>query len=164
MNYKEKLIAEIQREGLSTQKLLKVVPSDQFNWRPHEKSMNLLQLAQHIAQISHYPQIIADSEFLDFANDTRKIPDINTAEDLVAFSKEGTEKSVVALSNLSEMDLEKKWVMKRGDVIIIENTKDFVIRHVGLNHLYHHRGQLGVYLRLLNVPVPGMYGRSADEK
>ncbi|MBW7868739.1 MAG: DinB family protein [Brumimicrobium sp.] len=164
MNYKEKLIAEIQREGLSTQKLLKAVPSDQFNWRPHEKSMNLLQLAQHIAQISHYPQIIATSEFLDFANDTRKIPNINTVEDLVAFSKEGTEKSVVALSNLSETDLEKKWVMKRGDIIIIENTKDFVIRHVGLNHLYHHRGQLGVYLRLLNVPVPGMYGRSADEK
>ncbi|HET8573257.1 MAG TPA: DinB family protein [Edaphocola sp.] len=157
------LIAEIGHEASNTEKMLARVPADKFDWRPHEKSMTLKHLAAHVADLAGWPAFIVKTQFLDFANNNLERPVVESTEDLLALLKKGTEESVEALKNVTEEDLEGNWILRNGEHIIIDMPKAAVIRNMALNHIYHHRAQLGVYLRLLDVPVPGMYGPSADD-
>src|SRR5690606_29497952 len=100
---------------------------------------------------------------LDFGNNTLKRPEINNTEDLLNVHEQGIRDSVAALKAARDEDLNENWVLRNGEHIILDMPKSAVIRSMAMNHIYHHRAQLGVYLRLLDVPVPGMYGPSADD-
>lgn len=162
MSLKDKLIHEIEVESVATKKALERVPKDKFDWKPHEKSMSLKSLATHLAQLSHFPGVMATTESLDLAQN--KAPEISDANDLVKVFEEGTKNSIEALKKVSDEDLKKDWKLCFGDQVLMQMPKEDIIRKMGMNHVYHHRAQLGVYLRLLDVPVPGTYGPSADDK
>jgi len=163
MNLSELLIAEIERESPNTRAIFDRIPEDQLDWKPHEKSMTLGQLAAHIAQLAGFPALIMKTDYLDFAEGGATMPVIKTTQDLVDLLDKEYQDSLKALRTSSEEDLGASWIMRHGDYVIFDNTKEFAIRHIGLNHLNHHRGQLSVYLRLLDIPIPGMYGPSADD-
>ncbi len=164
MNRREALITEIEQEAAKTQKILERIPTDKFDWKPHEKSMSLKQLASHIASLTGIVSSAANQEYLDLAENRGNQGEIATAEDIVNRFNAGTEQSLKALKSIEDNKLDEEWTMRAGDHVIMQAPRSVAIRTMGLSHLYHHRGQLGVYLRLLNVPVPGMYGPSADDK
>lgn len=162
MTLSDMLSKEVEQEFANTRKILERVPADKFDWSPHQKSMSLKQLASHIAGLASFGGLMLTTDELDFAQAKR--PEINTVEDLLKLHDEGTKKTTAALKAAKDSDYEKEWVMRHGEHLIMKMpVKDF-IRKMGMNHIYHHRAQLGVYLRLLDVPIPGMYGPSADDK
>lgn len=163
MSLTQALIAEIKNESASTQKLLERIPADQLTWKPHEKSMDMKKLATHIAVLAGWPGVIAQTNELDLASAPQPGA-VNSAEDLVKILDEGVQKSIEALENIQDEDLNQAWSLKHGDHVIFNMPKAATIRSFALNHLIHHRAQLGVYLRMLNVPIPGMYGPSADDQ
>ena len=156
--------AELKRESVSTRKLLERVPQEKFDWQPHDKSMKLLRLAAHIAEIPGlFATGVAQAEELDFTKSNYKQPAITTTQELLTFFDETLQKALSALPAMPEEDMEKTWTMRNGETVIMALPKKAVIRTLCLNHIYHHRGQLSVYLRLLDVAVPSVYGPTADE-
>lgn len=153
---------EFERESVSMQKILERIPTEKFDWKPHEKSMTLKQLAVHLAEINGLISLVINKEELDFSTITTK-PEITSTEELVEFYKKLKQKSLSALKNTTDEELGKIWVMRNADHIIMKMPKKDMIRVMAMSHAYHHRGQLSVYLRLLNIPVPSIYGPSADE-
>jgi uncharacterized damage-inducible protein DinB len=162
MSKKEDFLAEFKRESASTRKMLSRVPMDKLAWRPHEKSNSLEQLAKHIANLPNmlYSAIATDERNLA---GIAPLPPIESTEQLLAFFDANYEKAVAAFDGLSDDMMGRKWELKAGDRVFISTTKEDAMRYMYFNHTYHHRGQLSVYLRLLDVPVPGMYGPTADE-
>lgn len=160
---KEGMMREIQHEGSQTKRILERIPIDNFNWKPHEKSKEIGPLAIHVAQIPAWTsRILAAPEF-DIATMQREVPEIKTADDLVKISESNIQKAVEDLLKASDEDLMAMWTLRRGDQIVFSLPRAAAIRSMSMNHLIHHRGQLTVYLRLLNISVPGIYGPSADE-
>ncbi|CAN5693534.1 hypothetical protein BH10BAC2_BH10BAC2_04580 [soil metagenome] len=157
------LIAELTSESISTRKLLERVPFDNPSWVPHERSMTLSKLAYHIADIPVWIlRILAADEF-DFANN----PPMKIAENnhtLIQHFEAKLNGALESLQQASDADFDKIWVVKRNGTVMMQFPKKVAIRGWAFNHLIHHRGQLSVYLRLLNVSIPGMYGPSADEQ
>ncbi len=164
MKHSQVLLAEVKQEAIATRKLLELVPFDKANFKPHEKSMALLNLAKHVAEISGwYKECILDDE-LDFAKDMGAPKTVNSTADLVALHDAHILQAEKILNEVNEDEFEKLWTMRAGEVIYFTLPKAQVVRTWCMNHLYHHRAQLGVYLRLLNVPLPGSYGPTADEQ
>ncbi|MDR3272637.1 MAG: DinB family protein [Flavobacteriaceae bacterium] len=162
MTLKELLINEIQQESVSIRKMLSRVPTDKFGWKPHEKSMPLGHLASHIATLFGWAEMVVTSDELDLKNFTPC--EAKNGEELLQLFENIKEKSVKALQQADENALQNsEWTLRMGEHIIFKLTKYSIIRTMCFNHLYHHRGQLSVYLRLLDIPVPGTYGPSADE-
>lgn len=159
------LLAELQREAQNTRKMLERTPEDQFKWQPHAKSMSLISLASHIAEIPglFVTQTLKSNE-MNFATSKYKRPVFDTSVELLQFYDETLQNAVATLQEASDEDLALTWTMRNGEHIILSLPKRAVIRSLCLNHVVHHRGQLSVYLRLLDVPVPGMYGPSADDR
>jgi uncharacterized damage-inducible protein DinB len=163
MTIAESLLAEFVAEASTTRKFLQRIPDDQLSWRPHEKSMTAGQLALHIA--------IVPSQVLQLAlPDEATAPDFSrgnpqpasTAEILAALDQSiGQVKAV--LPTLTDQQMQSIWRMKQGDRGLLAMPRAAFLRSVMLNHWYHHRGQLGVYLRLLGAKVPSSYGPSGDE-
>jgi len=156
--------AELQHEAINTRKVLERIPMDKLSWKPHEKSMSLGSLAKHVAEL---PMLIAlgmnQDEWEVSAQPASPMPSSN-AELLALFDKHLHE----ALESLKKEEtaelLGKSWSMRHKETIFFTIPRFAVIRNMGLNHLIHHRGQLTVYLRLLNVPLPAIYGPTADER
>lgn len=163
MSLIDAFVAEIEQEANNTRKILALVPVDKFDWKPHEKSMPMKNLAAHIAGLTAWPALIAQTDHFDFAERGLSQPEIRSAEDLVRELEKNTQKSVDALRAVKEDDLKENWVLRSGDHVIYDLPKVAVMRSMAMNHVYHHRAQLGVYLRLLGIAIPGMYGPSADE-
>lgn len=157
------LVKEVEQESASTIKMLERVPADKFDWKPHEKSMTLKQLATHVAELPITIKIAATTDYLDFAEKSFSKPEINSAQDLVNLYQQSTAAAISALKALKDEDLNLNWIMRSGEQVFFNAPKSVAVRTVALNHFYHHRGQLSVYLRLLNIPLPGVYGPSADE-
>jgi uncharacterized damage-inducible protein DinB len=158
------LIAELKHESTNTRKILERLPEEQFTFQPHEKSMSLLELASHIAEIpGMFVAQAITKEKLDFAASAYSPPVIDSSTALLAFFEDNVNRAVAALEGTTEEALNKIWTMCQGETIFVSLPRKVIIRNLGLNHLIHHRGQLSVYLRLVGVPVPGMYGPSADE-
>jgi len=162
MSIASKFLAELQQESANTKAILAVVPFDKADFKPHEKSMSLKSLATHIAEISGWWKECLLQDELDFSKDMGSRKEYNSTEDIVAWHDELVAKATVILNNAKDEDFAKPWTMRNGETIYFTQPKESVVRTWCLNHLYHHRGQLTVYLRLLNVPVPGMYGPTAD--
>ncbi|HSF44381.1 MAG TPA: DinB family protein [Chitinophagaceae bacterium] len=163
MNLTELLLNEMAAEYPNTRKILERVPDDKFDWKPHAKSMSMKQLAVHLAELPSWHAIVLQTSELDFGAFEYKPTEVNNTADLLALFDRQLEKGRAALSAASEDQLlNDTWTMRHGDHIISKTSKYEMIRHAfGQNA--HHRAQLGVYLRLLNIPIPGVYGPSADE-
>ncbi|GMV53834.1 MAG: DinB family protein [Chlorobi bacterium] len=165
MSVIETLISEIEYEAVGTVKILEGIPEDKFDWKPHAKSMSVYGLARHIARLAAWPGVIASTDSLDLAAGGSASQEDRTKADIISEFNKGTEKSIVSLkSSTAEQLANSSWTLRSGDHVIFTLPKLSVIRSMGMNHVYHHRAQLGVYLRLLDVPVPGLYGPSADER
>ncbi len=159
----EALAAELQQEAKTTRRLLERVPEGSFGWKPHEKSMTLGQLAGHVAQL---PTLIipalTDDEF-DFAVAGWKPFSPQSTAELVEQFDANISATAEALNSQPDESMGQTWKLKSGDHVLFEMPRAMVVRFVGLNHVVHHRGQLSVYLRLLDVPLPSIYGPTADE-
>lgn len=158
------LLHELQHEAEKTRKYLQIVPQDKFNWKPHPKSRTLLELAIHIAEIPGWLHYTLEAEELDFATLDYAPPEVTTGELLLKLYDEKMLLGGKALHNTSDEVLLGKWRLRNADYIILDMQRLAVIRDMVLNYIAHHRGQLSVYLRLLNVSLPGIYGPSADEQ
>ncbi|WAC41425.1 DinB family protein [Pedobacter sp. SL55] len=153
---------ELNQEAVTTRKFLALVPFDKPDYAPHEKSMKLIALATHIADLASWPKLGVETDELDFATAPYNPAQVHDNEQLIALFDKGIAESLTSLAEVEEAFLEKPWVLRTGNQIHIATTKYGLIR-VSLNQITHHRAQLGVYLRLLNIPIPGSYGPSADE-
>ena len=164
MSFGKAFVNELMVESNSTRKILEKVPANKMDWKPHDKSMTLGRVATHIAEIPSWVTLIATTDELDFLKRDYKPYTAKDSNELVSLHTANVEEAMKALENMSDEDLAKSWKMRRGDTVISDMPKAEAIRRMGLNHAVHHRGQLSVFLRLLDVPVPGMYGPSADER
>ncbi|MBS1916994.1 MAG: DinB family protein, partial [Bacteroidetes bacterium] len=161
MSIKTSFIGELKSESANTKKILEKVPLEKAGWKPHEKSMSIGRLATHIAETSHWIFRILEADEFDFAANAFTPRVAKSTEELMEIFNTNISKSIAALENASDDDLEKNWTLKRGEHIVFSIPKKVAIRGWGFNHTVHHRGQLSVYLRLLDIAVPGMYGPSA---
>ncbi len=161
-NRMESFIFEIQQESANTRNLLAVVPFDKLDFKPHKKSMSLKSLSTHVAEISGWWKECVVNDELDFSKMDYKPKEFKNVEELLAYFDDLVAKAIEILKNVSEDDLMKPWTMRNGEQIYFTAPKVGVVRTWCLNHLYHHRGQLTVYLRLLDVPLPSTYGPTAD--
>jgi uncharacterized damage-inducible protein DinB len=161
MNAAAGFIAELEQEAMTTRRVLERVPNDQMAWKPHEKSMSLGQLALHVATIpGNVAEIAAVSPFQvpPFTQ-----PAAATTSELLPALDASIAKARTILGGMDNAALAATWRLMHGDREIMALPRAAVLRTIMLNHWYHHRGQLSVYLRALNVPLPSIYGPSADE-
>jgi uncharacterized damage-inducible protein DinB len=163
MSMCERLAAEMRHEARTTRRLLERVPEASFGWKPHEKSMSLGRLAAHVAEL---PELIIPAltrDEFDFASgDFKPFEPTSTAGLLEKFDR-NIEAAAGLLEKQPDERMGEKWRLRNGEQVLFEMPRVGVVRFVGLNHVIHHRGQLSVYLRLLDVPLPSIYGPSADE-
>ena len=162
MSLIQALLKEMNQEAETTRKMLSRVPDDKFDWQPHEKSMTIRHLATHIAELSSWVSMTLTTSELDFAQNPYSLPAINNTKDLLAYFERNLEDGRSQLEKATEKDLEPTWTLRNGEDIYSVSSKGEVIR-MSYCQIVHHRAQLGVFLRLLNVPIPGSYGPSADE-
>ena len=163
MAIKDALLPEFDHETGATRRLIERIPDGDLAWRPHEKSMTLGRLANHLAQLTALVDRVVEAEELDLQRTGYTPPTFtSTAERLAAFEA-GAARMRAQLEGLAWETALKPWRMTFGERVLIDAPRAEVIRRMGLSHMAHHRAQLGVYLRLLDVPVPGVYGPSADE-
>jgi uncharacterized damage-inducible protein DinB len=157
------ILQELSQEAATTRRVLERVPADKLTWKPHAKSMSLGQLALHVAQSpGHIAQWAVEDTFA-ITGPMDGAPQPATAGEIVAAHDEGVKQATSALAAIGDAGLGRTWQMTAGGKTVMSMPKGSLIRTLTLNHLYHHRGQLSVYLRLLDVPVPSIYGPSADE-
>lgn len=160
----QSLIPEFKNEAASTRKMLEKVPTDKFDWKPHGRSMSLGALAAHVANIPGWIPLIMTNDDYDIATRGYKEDKSKSTEDLVENFRAKYEAAFNNLESASDETLLGTWTFRSGNHVIFSMPRIAAIRTLAMNHLIHHRGQLSVYLRLLDVPVPGMYGPSADEQ
>jgi uncharacterized damage-inducible protein DinB len=158
----ESFLKELEHESIGTRKMLALVPADRTDWKPHEKSMKMKDLAIHLADLPTWITLALTSDELDFVKSPYNPKDCNGGEELVAYFDKNVEEAKQYLLKAKESILEETWTLKNGDIIYMQQSKLDTIRH-SYCQIVHHRAQLGVYLRLLNIPIPGVYGPSADE-
>ena len=163
MTFLEALRVEFDEEVKKTRKILERVPERSLAWKPHEKSMTLGRLSGHLAELAGRPAAIVPDIFVRPAG---YVPfSAATCSELMQRFEESAAEGRQALHRFTEEDMAKPWTLKFGDKVMIpEMPKWMALRAVVMNHMIHHRGQLGVFLRLLDVPIPGMFGPSADEQ
>ena len=159
----DSLIREFEHEAQTTRKHLERLPEDKLEWRPHEKSFTTGALASHITEMLGWADAILNQDGLDFDPATYKPYLATSLADLIKTFDDNVAKGKQALAGASDEILEQPWSIKIMGKVWLEKRKADVFRDIALSHIIHHRGQLSVYLRLLNVPVPGSYGPSADE-
>jgi len=164
MAIKDAFIAEMKYEAALTKKILERVPMDKKDWKPHEKSMSLGRLATHVAETIRWASIIVKMDVFDFRKDYAFQPSVaSSSEELQQLFQTYLDQSIADLSGLTDEGFDNIWTVKNGEQVMFNTPKKIAVRGWAFSHLIHHRGQLSVYLRLLDVPVPGMYGPSADE-
>jgi uncharacterized damage-inducible protein DinB len=157
------LAAELQHEAKATRRLLERVPEGSFGWKPHEKSMSLGRLAGHVAELPELVLPALTQPELDFAAGEFKPFEPQTTAGLLEKFDRNISAAVEALQRQPDDRMGEPWKLRSGGRVLFEMPRAMVVRFVGLNHVVHHRGQLSVYLRLLDVPLPSIYGPSADE-
>ncbi len=162
MPIRDALIPEYEMELKNTRKMLERVPMEKADWKPHEKSMSLGRLAIHVAEIPNWMTVTLTTDELDFAKGYTKTK-ADTKEELLKVFDDYAAIAMEDLKKATDETFLGNWTMRNGDHIYFTMPKVVVARSFAMNHLYHHRAQLSVYLRLLDIPVPGMYGPTADE-
>lgn len=153
---------ELENEAVTTRKMLSAVPADKGDWAPHKKSMIMKRLAVHIAELPTWISMTMDTSELDFSANPYQPVEFATTAELVSYFEKCLEEGKQALEKANEANLEDMWTLRDGETIYSTSPKWSVIR-MSLSQIIHHRAQLGVYLRLLDIPIPGSYGPSADD-
>ena len=164
MAVKVAFIAELKHESSLTKKMLERVPLEKAGWKPHEKSMTLGRLATHIAENFRWISDIKNIDDFDFAANPFKSYTAASQEELINIFQTNLDSAINDLSQMEDEDFNKTWTVRAGEKIMYNTPKKVAIRGWAFSHHIHHRGQLSVYLRLLDIAVPGMYGPSADER
>lgn len=163
MTISEVLLLDFDTEIANTRRTLERIPEKDPQWKPADKSMPIGRLALHTARLPEFCTRIVTTEVMNFA--TEKFPDIvfeSTPHLLTELDRAAAE-AKAHLAAASDEHLKKHWKFAFGEKVLIDAPRMVLVRTMFLNHVVHHRAQLGVYLRLLNIPVPGIYGPSADE-
>lgn len=163
MTISEALLIEFNQEIAKTRKTLERVPVDKPDFAPHPKSMPLKNLAPHVAQLAGFGLTVLTTPQFDFAAGSYKPLPLESAAQLVKVLDEGAAKVRQALSNTPDDAWKENWKLSLQGQALFDGPRFLAYREMFLNHLVHHRAQLGVYLRLSGVPVPAIYGPSADE-
>lgn len=163
MSINNSFLVELKNELNSTKKIIACVPTDKWDWKPHEKSMSLGDLSKHIVELIGWTEFITKSDAFDFHVDYRPL-EAKTTDDLLKIIDDYEALVSKAIETMTDEQWMESWTLKSGEAIIAEMPKVGANRFIVNNHSYHHRGQLSVYLRLLDIPIPGMYGPSADDK
>jgi uncharacterized damage-inducible protein DinB len=165
MSIAQALLPEYDHESAVTRTLLERVPEDRVDWRPHPKSMSLGQLAAHLAAIPGWAVLALREPEFDLAPPGAP-PHVRPAwESLAATLRTFDDKTTrgrAALAAATDLELQQPWTLKKGGEVLFIMPRGHVLRTMVLSHGIHHRAQLGVYLRMLDVPVPAMYGPTAD--
>jgi uncharacterized damage-inducible protein DinB len=159
-------LEQLEREATASRKAVERVPEGQNTWKPHERSMELGMLAALTATMPAWPALMIERDELDLNDPSSanfRTKPMNTRAELLQALDEGLAKSRAALEATTEAHLHTPWQLKMGDQIMTEGPRYTMIADGALSHLAHHRGQLTVYLRLLEAKVPAIYGPSADE-
>ncbi|UWX61925.1 DinB family protein [Chryseobacterium oranimense] len=162
---KQALLGEFLYEAESTRKLLKAIPDNALNWKPSEKNWTTGQLASHIAEVYNWYEATFNQDVFDMGTYQYDKGDISKAENIVAKFEENVAKAHKVLENSNEGNYFNEWKMEMaGNPLFPPMPKIQVIRSFLYNHLYHHRGELIVYLRATGNTVPGLYGPTADDQ
>jgi uncharacterized damage-inducible protein DinB len=156
-------LKELETEAITTRKMLSRVPADKFDWQPHPKSMKLGTLAIHIAELPTWVTMTFATDELDFATTPYNPPKLTGTQELLDYFEQCLADGRTQLVESNAPLLGKTWTLRTGDMIHVAAPKTDMIR-MSLSQIIHHRAQLGVYLRLLDIPIPGSYGPSADEQ
>jgi uncharacterized damage-inducible protein DinB len=157
------VVAEFLQEAKTTERVLQRVPSDKLAWKPHPKSLSLGQLALHIAVVpGNIVGMLSKDEHEIEANAFR-FQDPKNTDEICSTLQKSTKEAGAFLSGLSDQQAMAPWTLKAGGKTLFTQPRMGVIRMIMMSHIYHHRGQLAVYLRMLDVPVPSIYGPSADD-
>ncbi|HEY3741005.1 MAG TPA: DinB family protein [Bryobacteraceae bacterium] len=167
MSISQALLPEFDQEVATTRKVLDRLPDDKYGWKPHEKSMAAGRLASHIAEMGGWGSMTMTTEFYDFApGGVNAIPPANyaTKAELLENYDKAMGETRAALAAASDGDFMSMWSLQNNGKVMMTMPRVAVIRGFVMNHIVHHRGQLSVYLRLLDIPVPSIYGPSADER
>jgi uncharacterized damage-inducible protein DinB len=157
------MLSEFREEAVITKRILERIPADKLSWKPHAKSMSLGQLANHIATVPGRLARITQQDGFDVSQGSFDPPAPKNVQEIHAAFEQSVRDAEECLSGMTEQKAQGKWRLMFKDKEIFTKPRISVVRSIMLNHWYHHRGQLSVYLRLLDVPVPVIYGRSADE-
>lgn len=160
-------LPEFDQEMAITRRVLERVPADKLDWKPHTKSMSLGQLASHVAQLPDWVSNIFTADEFDFRppdGPAFKGADCKSSQELLDLFDRSVATARKGIAGAREESLDTQWTLKAGPHTIFSGPRWSVYRGFGMNHMVHHRAQLSVYLRLLEVPVPGIYGPTADEQ
>ncbi|MGH9662502.1 MAG: DinB family protein [Bryobacteraceae bacterium] len=158
----EPILGELEQESAATMRLLERVPEGQLSWRPHAKSMSLGQLALHVAQV---PGLLTQMAQLDGIEAPQfQQAEATSRQQLIDAYQTGLSAARSGLSKMTDAQLMQPWHVRKGAQVLMSMPRIGLLRALMLNHLYHHRGQLTVYLRMLDVPLPSVYGPTADER
>jgi uncharacterized damage-inducible protein DinB len=158
----EMFAKELDQEAQTTRKMLALVPNDQYDWQPHAKSMSMIRLATHVAELPSWVKMTLTTDELDFNQNPYQPEKIANTDELLAYFERSYAEGRSHLAEAREEQLAQPWTLRAGDQVYSTSSKEEVIR-MALSQIIHHRAQLGVYLRLLDIPIPGSYGPSADE-
>ncbi len=167
MSLAQGLVAEFKHEMSLTRKTLERVPESKFSWQPHPKSMSMARLAGHLAEIPHWGSMAINVDRFDLQPPGSPpyqpfVP--KTRQEVLELFEKNTGEAAKAIGAASDEDLQKPWTLLFAEKEIFTQPRIGVVRSMVLNHIIHHRAQLGVYLRLNDVAVPSIYGPSADEQ
>lgn len=167
MAISDSFIPELDHEAAGTRKTLARVPEDNLDWKPHEKSYSFRDMASHIANLPHLAVITAGESGFDIApvgGEPPKREAVETVEQALQIFDKNTAEAREAIAGLSDEQMMENWTLRAGGEEIFTMPRAAVIRGFIMNHLIHHRGQLSLYLRLNDIPMPALYGPSADEE
>jgi uncharacterized damage-inducible protein DinB len=158
----EPLLKELEQEAQTTRKMLERIPTAYFDWQPHKKSMTVQRLATHIAELPGWVTMAVTTDGLDFANNPYQQETIGNTAELLDYFDKSLADGRSTLQSAKEETLAEPWILRNGEEILQVASKGEIIR-MAYCQIVHHRAQLGVFLRLLDIPIPGSYGSSADE-
>jgi uncharacterized damage-inducible protein DinB len=162
MSLIQMFLKELDMEAKTTRKMLSRVPDDKYDWQPHPKSMTIRRLATHVAELPSWITMTLTSSELDFASSPYKPEVINNTAELMNYFEKTLADGKAHLEGAKDEQLSDNWTLRNGEEIYSTSPKSEVLR-MTYSQIIHHRAQLGVYLRLLDVPLPGSYGPSADD-
>jgi uncharacterized damage-inducible protein DinB len=158
------LFPDLAQEFAATRRALERVPEAHAEWKPHGRSTSLGALAAHVAELPVLATMVATTDEVDFATGKYQPLKFESTAQVLAVFDERAEQMRQAVDAMTWEQLGQRWVMRAGEQVFVDNLKGPLLRSFGLSHLVHHRAQLGVYLRLLDVAVPKSYGPTADER